>query len=126
MRQWSCRIVIRGPPAASATTPLCFGRSATVVGTSGDDYLTFGPHDVVVGGGGIDYITDEGDGTYTAYICGGPGADVIRGGRGVDHVNGNGGDDSIMGGYGGDGTVLGGSGNDRLEDFDDFDYPRQL
>jgi len=115
--------VIWAPPGQAAT-PTCFGRTATVVGTADQDLLSFGPGDVVYAAGGDDYIAprDEAE-TFTAYICGGAGADIILGGRGVDHIHGDGGSDYINGGFGGADTLLGDGGEDRVEDFDDYDYP---
>lgn len=110
-------------PPSQAAPPTCFGKSATVVGTAGDDNLVFGPGDVVYAAGGNDIISSDESQTFTAYICGGAGSDIIRGGRGVDYVHGDDGADSINGGYGGADTLLGDGGDDHIDDFDDFDYP---
>ena len=109
---------------SQAATPTCFGKPATIVGTDGDDEILFGPGDVVYAGAGNDSIgaLDERL-VFTAYICGGPGADDIRGGRGADYVHGDGGNDRINGGYGGEDVFFGDAGDDYLFDFDDFDYP---
>jgi Ca2+-binding RTX toxin-like protein len=118
----SASVAWAGP--SQAATPTCFGKSATMVGTAGDDYLEFGPGDVVYAAGGNDIIVPRDQAqAFVAHICGGAGSDSIRGGRGVDHVHGDGGADSINGGYGGADTLLGDAGDDRIMDFDDFDYP---
>ena len=109
---------------SQAATPTCFGKPATIVGTDGDDEIFFGPGDVVYAGAGNDGIgaLDESV-AFTAYICGGPGADDIRGGRGADYVHGDGGNDHINGGYGGDDVLFGDAGDDFLTDMEDDDYP---
>lgn len=116
---------LAGPAhSATTTTPTCFGRPATIVGTSGDDTLTgqSGVSDVIVGLGGNDTIIGgdfyEGDaipGTAPDYICGGPGDDHIIGGPGNDHINGGSGNDYIKPGRGDD-VANGNGGNDTLND----------
>ena len=76
---------------AEAAPPLCDGKPATVVGTSGNDVLkgTDG-NDVIVGLGGNDRLVGgEGNDTLCGYggddtLVGGPGDDVMLGGLGVD------------------------------------------
>lgn len=109
---------------SQAADVTCFGKVPTIVGTDGDDLLQFGPGDVVYAGAGNDSIGPlDGRLTFTAYICGGPGADDIYGGRGADYVHGDGGADRMNGGYGGADVFFGDAGDDYLFDFDDFDYP---
>ncbi|MDH3708077.1 MAG: hypothetical protein OES57_18580, partial [Acidimicrobiia bacterium] len=102
-------IVAVGP--AGAASPTCNGRTATIVGSHGDDWLlgTAGD-DVIVALGGADHINGRG-GDDT--ICGGGGHDEIHGGRGDDMVFGGGGDDDQHGGGGRD-LLAGGPGADRL------------
>lgn len=100
--------------------PMCGGRSATILGSEGDDVLqgTAGA-DVIVAREGDDTLyAYEGDdlaclgyGDDAAY--GGPGDDDIRGQQGSDLLEGNGGADRLVGGLGSD-VLLGGSGADRL------------
>jgi Ca2+-binding RTX toxin-like protein len=106
------------PAAASATsTPTCFGKAATIVGTTGDDSLTgtTGP-DVIVGLSGNDSISGlEGDDR----LCGGKGADTLVGGDGDDHLSGGRDlvedvtDDGDLISFGDD--LDGGPGNDELD-----------
>src|SRR3990172_3900763 len=89
--------------------PTCAGRTATMVGTSGDDVLdgTSGS-DVIVGLGGDDAINGLGG---KDYLCGGSGDDTIDGGSGPDRIYGGGGNDTLDGGAGED-VANGGSGTD--------------
>jgi Ca2+-binding RTX toxin-like protein len=118
--------------AAGAETeaPMCHGKKATIVGTSGDDVIHgTDKADVIWGGPGNDKIYG---GLGNDIICGGFGDDLIHGGRGNDwieggagtdrvfgdlgddHVSGGGGDrDEVSGGLGID-TVNGGPGNEDL------------
>ena len=116
----------------------CFGRSATILGTEGDDRLIGTPgRDVIVGDRGDDRIVGGGG---RDFICAGPGRDLITsgggddrvageqardriylregrdlawGGRGRDLLGGSFGPDTLLGGSGPD-RVLGAAGNDRL------------
>jgi Ca2+-binding RTX toxin-like protein len=77
---------------ASAVTPTCDGRTATIVGTDGPDRLTGTPHqDVIVGFGGDDTIDGAGS------------ADIVCAGDGDDTV-------AVVGG-----SVHGGPGNDDIK-----------
>ena len=89
----------------------CAGRSATIVGTEGDDELVGreGP-DVIAALGGNDSINGLGGDDI---VCGSGGADSIRGEAGNDTVRGGGGDDRIRGGDGAD-NLRGKSGADNL------------
>ena len=80
-------------PRVDAAPPLCDGKAATIVGTSGDDELTgTGGDDVIVGLGGDDRIVG-GAGNDT--LCGFNGDDTLIGGEGDDVIFGGGGSDWI-------------------------------
>jgi uncharacterized repeat protein (TIGR01451 family) len=97
------------PPAAA---PTCAKRTATIVGTTGDDDLVGTPgNDVIAALGGNDSI-DGGGGKDL--ICSAAGLDVVRGNTGADLVRAGGGRDRVRGGSGGD-TLRGGGGKDRLK-----------
>ena len=115
-------VVAIGPQHALAGTR-CFGSTATIVGTPGDDADLEGTpaRDVIVGLGGDDTITGL-DGLDR--VCGGDGDDIVEGGGakdfidgqgGRDRVDGDGGNDDVRGGGGGD-RVIGGIGNDTVRD----------
>jgi hypothetical protein len=108
------------PVGAAAAAPTCGGLAATIIGTSGDDFLvgTSGP-DVIVGRGGNDVIEGRGGADI---ICGGSGNDTLRGnadsdtifgGKGFDKIAGGTHDDDARGGAGRD-RIKGGAGNDIL------------
>ena len=86
-------VMVMPSPAADAAPPLCDGRPATIVGTSGNDVLkgTDGD-DVIVGLGGADRLVGlAGDDTICGKngddtLIGGPGNDVLLGGPGSDWV----------------------------------------
>jgi hypothetical protein len=111
-----------------ATTAVCLGAEATIVGTRGDDDLvgTNGP-DVIVGGRGGDTIRGRGGDDL---ICGRSGDDVIDGGSGDDRVLGFHGEDEVRGGPGDDSLVggpqadrlFGEAGDDRLDGGPAFDH----
>jgi Ca2+-binding RTX toxin-like protein len=88
-------------PSASAATPTCFGRKATIVGTRGDDTLTgTNGRDVIVAKRGNDTIDARGG---RDFICAGRGGfDVVFAGNGNDRVNGQRGFDVIFPGLGDD------------------------
>ena len=98
-------------PAASATTPTCFGRQATIVGTAADERIegTVGA-DVIVGLGGQDIIDGLGGDDR---ICGNGGPDIINGGPGHDRMDGGVRRDFVTG-EDGDDRLLGRRGNDVL------------
>jgi Ca2+-binding RTX toxin-like protein len=88
--------------------PLCGGRPATIVGTTGSDVITGTPgRDVIAGLGGDDQIYGLGQNDI---ICGGPGDDVIWAGAGNDLSFGGDGHDLIDSGPGND-TSDGGAGD---------------
>ena len=82
----SAPLALLATPADAATTPMCAGKTATIVGTSRNDRLvgTAGD-DVIVGLKGNDRILGRG-GNDT--ICGGDGADRLDGGPGNDQLYG--------------------------------------
>ena len=120
--------------ATAQTAPTCFGKTATIVGTEGDDTITGTTGtDVIVALDGTDKVfgwhdpepsypyeptlPDEMD-----YICGGANAseggggdpdESLRGGYGRDRIAGGGGADLLLGGVGND-VLMGGSSQDWL------------
>ena len=124
-----CLFLLMGSlvPAPALAAPTCFGKAATIVGTSGKDQLigTRGD-DVIVGLGGPDYIHGKaGDDLICGgptqgkrfrgqeILVGGPGNDRISGGRGREQTIGGEGHDTLSGGPGRD-VLWGNNGNDRL------------
>lgn len=106
------------PPSMAAERPLCFGRTATVVGTSESDVIRGTPgDDVILARGGADVVRGRGG---SDFVCGGPGDDRLAGGEGDDGFFGGQGDDRLSGGAGsdsfpgetGDEVVSGGPGSD--------------
>jgi Ca2+-binding RTX toxin-like protein len=106
-------------PEAQAA-PRCFGKPATIVGTSGKDQLVgTNQRDVIVGRGGNDLIVGRnGD----DLLCGNGGKDEVFGADDVDDVSGGSGNDTVVGesgrdlvkGDGGHDLVYGGQTNDIL------------
>jgi Ca2+-binding RTX toxin-like protein len=109
---------------AGAQTHECFGQTATIVGTPGDDVLIGREDtaDVIVGLGGDDIIFGAEDiNARTApgdRLCGGSGADYVRGGVGEDRTQGGSGKDDVDGSFGFDVITQGGRNRDRVEDCD--------
>ncbi len=97
--------------ATGRTQYTCFGREATIVGTTAADTIegTAGD-DVIVALAGPDLIYGLGGNDR---ICGGGGNDEIRPGPGNDRVKGGAGRDLILGGTGND-LLKGGGGPDRI------------
>ncbi|MEV5002742.1 calcium-binding protein [Nocardioides sp. LML1-1-1.1] len=105
---------------AQAAAPTCAGRTATIVGTAGDDDLQGTPlPDVVWLGPGNDRFRGD---SGNDIICGGAGRDsingeygndIILGESGADRLAGGPGDDSLSGGTGAD-AFAGGAGDDRI------------
>ena len=93
--------------------------SDTLIGDSGNDFITGrkasdsldggGGNDTIYGGRGLDTLT------------GGSGDDILFGGRGSDSLQGGEGNDSLYGGKGED-TLLGGLGDDFLSGENGNDY----
>ncbi|MDQ6640966.1 MAG: hypothetical protein M3Y66_00520 [Actinomycetota bacterium] len=72
--------------SASAATPTCFGKKATIVGNGGNNRIYGTPgNDVIYAGPGNDTIFGSGGDDL---ICGADGADTIHGGSGNDHIDG--------------------------------------
>ena len=112
--------VVLADRQSAAAGSRCFGRSATIVGTPGDDDLQGTPdRDIIIGLAGDDMIEGLGD---LDRICGGDGDDVLRGNRDKDFLDGQGGRDRVLGGGendnarggGGRDRVVGGSGHDAV------------
>jgi len=105
----SSTVTFRIPSSGTVT---CNGRTATKVGTMGNDIIdgTNG-RDVIHGLNGNDVIRGLG-GNDT--ICGGEGNDRLIGGNGNDQLLGERGDDDLRGSAGND-RLAGGDGNDRLK-----------
>jgi CSLREA domain-containing protein len=107
------------PPPPPPPTPMCDGRTATIVGTAATDTIngTAGA-DVIVGLGGNDKIYGRGGADR---ICGGSGKDLLVGGTGADRLFGGPGNDTLRGGPGDDllnggpnhDSCSGGPGSDR-------------
>jgi uncharacterized repeat protein (TIGR01451 family) len=80
----------------SACPARCFGKRATICGTSGRDRLTgTAGRDVIVGLQGNDTIKGLGGNDL---ICGGSGRDMLVGGRGRDRLDGGRDEDTCNGG----------------------------
>lgn len=96
---------------ATSDTPKCAGRTATIVGTSGNDTITGtnGP-DVIAALDGDDTVNARGGDDV---VCGGEGDDTIGGGGGNDRLLGEAGDDRLNG-NGGNDRIVAGAGNDRV------------
>ncbi len=105
---------------ASAATLTCNGKTATIVGTSGNDTINGTPgNDVIVAGAGNDTVYGNG-GNDT--ICGGAGDDTLWGDAGNDYLNGGLGEDILIGGTGAD-TLVGGGGVYDVAFFADLSQP---
>lgn len=107
-------LVLVPAPSEAATT--CAGRTATIVGTDGDDVLRGTARaDVISGGAGDDVILGLG-GNDT--LCGGAGWDRLSGNAGADRLYGGpeqpSDRDTLRGGPGDDVLVPGAGGNDLL------------
>jgi Ca2+-binding RTX toxin-like protein len=113
-------------PVAQAAIPTCFGRAATIVGTTGNDTLTgtatadvivgLGGDDTIYGGGGRDRICGDGGDYFnfgSDHIYGQGGRDRLAGSAGNDFIFGAAGDDELLGGSQDD-QLDGGIGNDLL------------
>ncbi len=91
--------------------PKCAGKTATIVGTAGNNVLIGTARaDVIVALGGNDRIRA---GRGNDIVCAGPGRDKVSGGAGRDRAAGEAGNDSVAG-NGGNDRLSGGSGRDRL------------
>ena len=105
-------VVIRVRRGGGGSDTTCGGKTATIVGTSGNDTLAgLDAADVIVGLGGNDVIRG---GRENDIICGGAGRDRLRGGAGRDRLKGGPGRDLLNGGSGFD-RCNGGPGVDRAK-----------
>jgi Ca2+-binding RTX toxin-like protein len=97
-------------PRCGATTPVCKGKPATIIGTEGKDVRkgTSGK-DVMVGLGGNDKLSGL---AGNDLICGGSGKDTLNGGKGNDKLYGEAGKDTLRGAAGKD-KLKGGAGKDK-------------
>ena len=101
----------QGPcPQPPAPQPTCKGKSATIIGTPGNDVgKGSSGKDVMVGLGGNDKLSGlAGNDT----ICGGSGKDTLNGGKGKDTLFGQKGKDTLKGGPSKD-KLKGGAGRDK-------------
>lgn len=87
--------LVAGLNSPASAAPKCKGKTATIVGTSGDDLLegTLGD-DVIVGLGGVDSMYGF---AGKDLMCGGADTDFVDGGGGNDYVAGGTGDDQLWG-----------------------------
>jgi Ca2+-binding RTX toxin-like protein len=100
------------PPPPTPTQGTCSGRSATHVGTNGNDtILGTSGNDVVNSFGGNDTVRTIGGADV---VCAGSGNDTVRGGSGNDRVLGQGGNDFLLS-QGANDTVRGGPRRDRIK-----------
>jgi len=96
---------------AAGSPPRCAGRTVTIIGTQGDDFLRGSPRsDVILALGGNDRIIGLGG---RDVICARGGFDVVKAGAQDDRVYGGSAADKIFGEAGAD-TLVGGRGRDRL------------
>ncbi|MBS1679568.1 MAG: hypothetical protein JST08_19510 [Actinobacteria bacterium] len=104
-------LAVAAAGAASGAAPMCGGKRATIVGTSGDDVIHgTDKADVIWAGPGNDTVYG---GLGNDVICGGAGDDLIHGGRGNDWLEGGAGTDRVFGDLGDD--HAGGGPGDRDE-----------
>ena len=120
-------VAVDGGNTAASAAVTCMGKTATIVGTHGDDVIRgtknadvihgLSGDDVISGLGGNDLIC-AGSGNDTVYgstghdsIYGGPGNDELHGQSSGDYVHGGDGDDEVRGGTGRD-ILVGGAGRD--------------
>ncbi len=100
-----------GLPLAATAQVTCYGKTATIVGTEGNNVLNGTKYpDVIAGLGGNDTINGA---SGNDLICGGPGNDTISGGNGSDRIDGGSGNDTIAGDFGAD-RLFGGLGTDAM------------
>jgi Ca2+-binding RTX toxin-like protein len=108
------------PQTSAQETPLCFGETPTIIGTSGrDDLKGTKGRDVIQALAGDDVVHALGG---EDVVCGGLGDDRLFAGAGDDAIHdedgddlldGEGGDDRLYGNYGDD-VMRGGAGDDEL------------
>lgn len=103
-------IISTAPTINALDRPACKGKTATIIGTDGDDVLQGTPRkDVMVGLAGNDKLSSL---AGNDLICGGSGNDLLLGGKGNDRLHGQNGRDTLKGGPGKD-TLKGGTGKDK-------------
>lgn len=91
---------VAASPSQAVGSPMCHGRTATIVGTAaGNEIDGTSGRDVIVGRGGNDDIEGHGGNDL---ICGNGGRDDLEGDRGSDHLYGGRGVDDAEGGPGSD------------------------
>ena len=96
------------PPPPPPEVP-CAGKTATIIGTGGNDTLAGTPGaDIIAGLGGNDVIAAQGGNDI---VCGGDGNDKVNGGSGNDKLLGEAGNDKLKGAAGND-KLIGGPGKD--------------
>lgn len=112
-----------GGASASAATPTCFGRNATIV--SNASFVPGTPRaDVIVAGAGKNSVVAD---SGADRVCTGGGDDFVRGDLGNDFINTGAGADVVSGGDldrnnpSGNDTIFGGAGNDQLNGHDGND-----
>lgn len=109
-------LVIGVPEAESGSSPRCFGKPATIVGSNGDSNIrgTNGA-DVIVAKNGENDVNGR---AGKDRICGGEDGDDIFGGRGDDRMASRGSTDFIAGRQGDDLHIAGGGGDqiDAVQD----------
>lgn len=102
--------LLSAPSGSAAGGKTCFGEPATLVDGSYSSYIVGTPgKDVVFLGGGDDSYQGRGG---PDLICGGAGNDVLNGEKGADKIAGGKGNDTLIGGDGQD-VLNGGPGTDK-------------
>ncbi len=104
-------VLVLGLPLVATAQVTCYGKTATIVGTDGNNIINGTKYpDVIAGLGGNDTINGA---SGNDLICGGPGNDTITGGNGSDRIDGGSGNDTISGDFGAD-RLFGGLGTDAM------------
>jgi Ca2+-binding RTX toxin-like protein len=114
--------------AAGATTPSCFGHTATIVSNAAFVPGTPGSDVIVTGSAANEVFSDTGNDR----VCTHGGKDFVRGDSGDDRINLGPGDDKASGGslsldpndLSGNDVIVGGDGNDELNGKDGDDVLR--
>jgi uncharacterized repeat protein (TIGR01451 family) len=121
---------VPGPPPPPPSPATCRGRTATIVGTNGSNFLIGTPvRDVVQARAGDDTVFTFGG---RDLVCAGDGRDFVNGGRRGDGLFGGAKHDRLLGRAGNDGlrgqsgpdVLRGGNGNDDLAGGRGFDFCR--
>jgi Ca2+-binding RTX toxin-like protein len=100
-------------PAGARSVPTCYGKTATMIGTSHGEVIrgTSGPDVIVALGGNDSILSRQGN----DYVCAGRGNDTIHGAEGFNRMNGGDGNDWIDGRRGPGNIVDGGDGADHVQ-----------